>query len=233
MVAGIAAGTPAPAPQGWSRAGDPIAQADAIERFDLRKRLVSYASDYFKPETKARIRVVEGDLRITGNLRLDWDQGLGADGMIVTGNLDVDGAIVNAGMNGGPFLLVAGTTAARAIVGGGAELRFEGDAKVAEIVIGHYNDGVLAFGADLVAPVVVTMDHDLQIHGRLDGRWFDVFNGDDEWSAFLDKDAGLAAMDEDEWHGLETIVIPRLLAGSRVLRAELPAKSAHPKYGRD
>lgn len=111
---------------------------------------------------------------------------------------------------------------------------FEGDAKVTDIVIGFYNDGILEFGAQLTAPAVVTMDHELTIRGKLDGRWFDTFNGSDEWSSFIDpKQTQLRrAMEEDEWSGLKRQLIPILKTGKSVLRPDLPTKAKHPKYGR-
>ena len=127
-------------------------------------------------------------------------------------------------MNGGPFLLVAGKTSAFAVVGGGAELVFEGDARVEDIVIGHYNDGILVFSRNLSAPAVVTVDHHLDIRGKLDGHFYDVFNGEDVWSSFLDPgQPALAGMDEDEWTGLDRDVIPALAARRSVLRDTLPA----------
>lgn len=216
----------------WSAEGARVAQAEAIKRFDLKQRLISYGSQYFRPDDNATIRVIEGDLAIAGSLRLDWDN-CTSHGLIVTGDLSVDGAIVNAGMNGGPFLLVGGKTRAYAVIGGGAELVFEGDTQVEEIVVGHYNDGILMFRKNLAAPAVVTMDHHLEIRGDLDGRWFDVFDGDDVWSTFLDTDQpALAVMQEDDWEGLRTALIPALEARGSVLRPNLPGKSEHPKYGR-
>lgn len=217
----------------WSVRGEHVAQADAIGRFDLARRLMSYGSQYFRPREGEQIRVVDGDLTIAGNLMLDWDAGWDAHGLIVTGDLLVDGAIINANMNGGPFLLVVGKTQAFAVVGGGAELVFEGDAVVEDIVIGHYNDGILMFRKNLTTPVVVTVDHHLEILGSLDGRWFDVFDGDDQWSDFLAVDQpALAGMNDDEWAGLDQGVIPTLAARRSVLRSDLPAAAEHPKYGR-
>ncbi|SDU15749.1 hypothetical protein SAMN05216210_2109 [Halopseudomonas salegens] len=188
-------------------------------------------SRYFQASEGAQIRVIEGDLSIDGNLLLDWDEKWGSDGLIVTGNLTVSGSIINASGDSGPFLLVGGQSSAHAIVGGGAELVFEGDAEVADIVIGHYNDGILEFGSNLTAPAVVTMDHYLVIDGELDGRWFDVFDRDDKWSAFLDmRRAEFAIMEEDEWRGLDDALFPVLKAGHSVLRPDLPPKEEYTRH---
>ncbi|MGP9825256.1 hypothetical protein ACT048_12300 [Ectopseudomonas khazarica] len=214
----------------WSSSGTRILQAEAIERFNLNHRLERYGSQYSQSENNTKIHIIEGDLRIDDNLLLDWEA-FDSHGLVVTGNLTVTGSIINANSNGGPFLLVAGQTRAHAIIGGGAELVFEGNAQVADIVIGHYNDGILTFQADLTVPVVVTMDHYLYIRGNLDGRWFDVFNDGDEWSSFLDmQQPKMAIMNEDDWIGLNDVLIPLVKAGRSVLRADLPPQEIRNKF---
>jgi len=239
----------------WSVKGEGIPQAEAITRFRLKKRLQSYASEYFEPDEKAKIRVIEGDLHVDGNLVLDWEYGWNAegfaatayqarakqrgvdweygwstDGLIVTGNLTVSGAIINANPNGGPFLLVEGQTHAYAIVGGGAEMVFEGNTSVDDIVVGHYNDGILVFRANLTAPAVVTMDHELSIQGKLDGRWFDEY----QWPLFLtvQQPKLTKAVIEHEGFSIDSLdaLIPLLETGRSALRPDLPSKDKYP-YG--
>lgn len=197
--------------------------SEACAAFDLERRLSSMHPDHHPPAPEDMVWVVEGDLRLAGNLRLDWDH-WPALGLVVTGDLHVDGAIVNADMDGGPFLLVAGRTQARALVGGGAALVFEGDAVVDDLVLGHYNHGALVFRGALDAPAVVTLDHRIDVHGALRGRRFDVFFGTDAWPDVLAlPDAELALLDENFWRALEQVLLPQLLAGSPVVRAELRA----------
>ena len=59
-----------------------------------------------------------------------------AIGLIVTGRLTVDGAVINANLNGGPFLVVLGETHARAMFAGGAEFRFDRLASFDDAVVG-------------------------------------------------------------------------------------------------
>ena len=206
-------------PKHWSVAGELVKPDEAARRFDLKNRLLA-----FDGKGTAPVRVVEGDLRIDGNLLLDWKK-FSAAGLIVTGDLMVSGSIINANANYGPFLLVGGRTRAHAIVGGGAQLMFEGEAQVTDIVIGHYNDGSLVFKSNLSAPVVVTEDHYLEIRGKLDGRWFDTFNGGDSWTQFLDmRPPELAGMKEVNWDGLQDYLITALKARRSVLRPDLPPK---------
>jgi|GEM_PF-5704313 len=202
---------------GWSSTGQRLKPGEAAERFNLKNRLVE-----FDEHGKRSVRVVEGDLRIDGNLLLDWEEGFGSQGLVVTGELAVNGSIINAEGDYGPFLLVGGRTRAHAIVGGGSQLFFEGDVQVAEIVIGHYNHGSLVFKSNLTAPVVVSMDHHLEVRGKLDGRWFDDCPS---WAFFLDmRRPGLSDMQKDEWEGLQNGLIPLLKNRQSVLRADLPPK---------
>lgn len=218
--------------ENWSQRGEFISQAEAIERFDLKRRLQSYGSDYFKPNDQARVRVVEGDLHINGHLPVDWAQ-WSSVGLVITGNLHVTGPIFNASSDGGPFLLVQGQTQAQAIVGGGAELVFEGDARVDDIVLGHYNDGVLIFQKNLSTPAAVTLDHFFDVRGELDGIWFDPWENaaTHTWNLILPPGPVLQAMQQDPWRGIEETLIPALLRGEKVLRPDLPPKAQFPKHG--
>ncbi len=177
----------------WSTPGRRFKPAEANQQFKLTERMT-----YFDEKEKARVRVIEGDLTIDGDLLLDWEERFSSQGLVVTGDLTVTGAIVNANMNGGPFLLVGGKTRAHAIVGGGSQFIFEGDVHTDDIVLGHYNDGSMLFKANLKAPLVVRMDHAMDVMGKLDGRWSEG----ESWAEILDmRHPELAGMDENQWGG--------------------------------
>jgi hypothetical protein len=215
---------------GWSNQGVEIGLSAAIEEYDLAKKLMSISSSDSRSPSPAKVRVVEGDLVIDGPLVCDWDKGHAVAGLIVTGALIVSGPIINENRNGGPFLLVEGNTRARAIVGGGAELVFVGDAVVDEIVVGEYNDGILRFLGSLKTPVAVTNDHHFEISDGLEGRWLDTFDEGHLWSSVLHS--GIRVPKDDE--GAEDFdityeLIPRLVAGAPVLRSDLPPIEDYPE----
>ena len=214
----------------WSTAGQLVDQQTALDAYDLGSRLNMFMNGLVEGSGRTRVRVVQGDLVVAGHLLLDWDGGLDALGLVVTGNLAVDGSILNRDTGGGPFLLVEGDTQARSILGSGAELRFCGDALVRDIVIGEYNDGTLRFDGRLSVPVAVTHDHDLVIAGGLDGRWLDPFNEGHDWSVVLHPAIPVPDGEGTDGEGfeIEAHLVPRLLAGLPVLRDDLPPLEAFP-----
>lgn len=214
----------------WSTEGRTVPLGKARHEFEALERLDSVASRYSDLRADMRIQVVEGDLTVRGTLARDWEKGQATVGLLVTGNLTVHGSIVNRNLNGGPFLLVLGETRAHAIIGGGAELSFLGDAHVEEIVVGEYNDGILRFGGRLTVPVAVTNDHHFEVAGGVQGRWLDPFNEGHRWSAVLHPGIAVATDDEgsEEIDVMQTIV-PRLLAGQPVLRPDLPPLEDYPE----
>jgi hypothetical protein len=127
----------------------------------------------------------EGDAIIDGNLLLDFKQGwvtsdkswrhnfnIAEDaslehdyriaGIIVTGNLVVNGSIINSNGNSGAFLDVLGDVKAHNLIGGGSYISIYGNANIDEIAYGHYNDGQIDISGDLICPVFINEDHDFQ-----------------------------------------------------------------------
>ena len=142
-----------------------VPETAAVERFGLGERLQLYSSGLREPQTGVFVYVVDGDLRIHGDLDLDWgDSWAGHVGLFVNGNLDVRGNILNTSSNGGPFLLVAGRLHARNVVAGGAELQVEGDADIDELLLGHYNDGRVGIVGTTRAALIISDDHAMDFH---------------------------------------------------------------------
>ncbi|MFN8061344.1 MAG: hypothetical protein U0Q12_19440 [Vicinamibacterales bacterium] len=212
-----------------------VSEAEAIVEFRLRDRFERYGAGRRQPGAATVVDVVEGDLRVAGNLLVDAAGPRGgatdlragdrsattapnAVGLIVTGALIVDGAIVNANVNSGPFLLVLGPTRARAMFAGGAELRFEGTATFDDAVVGCYNDGRVSFAGSVEAPMVVSEDHDFAISGARRPPYVDYFNGEgnlDQLLGWLDPE--LRVTDVSALDAVEHL-LPRIRRGQRVLR---------------
>ncbi|MBL9095565.1 MAG: DUF4116 domain-containing protein [Alphaproteobacteria bacterium] len=160
---------------------------EAAARCKLKERMSCFSSWQWDAEIKnSAVLLCEGDLIVPGDLVLDhgtWPNGLlrllqvstasfdadlrkrAISGLVVTGNLELRGALINADMESGAFLLVRGGLRARNVSGGGAEIRIDGPAVVTDAVIGHYNDGILSFNDSLDTPLCISRDHDLAIHG--------------------------------------------------------------------
>jgi hypothetical protein len=148
----------------WSSVGQLIEHEDLKQKFELHRKI-----QFLKNGYPYNLRVIEGDLTIEGDLNLESEDVPYSHGLLVTGNLTVSGCILNTSSDTGAFLLCLGNLKAFALTGGGSEIVIEGNATVDEIVIGHYNDGILGFRKDLHCPLVVSLDHDLTIQGKLYG----------------------------------------------------------------
>lgn len=193
------------------------------ERLQPERRIPYYPTEYLV-DGRNKVRVVEGNLEVSGNLLMENDAFEGY-GLIVTGDLNVSGAIMNTNVNYGPFLLVGGTTHAYAIVAGGATFVFEGQTTVDELILGHDNDGMLIFRGDVTAPVVLNWDHFLDIRGTLNGRAFRVGPRDEQtpWHELISKQAaGRNLLEEgDNWEWTQRYMYPALKQKQRVIRDDL------------
>jgi hypothetical protein len=137
-----------------------IPDVEAVDRFRLRERLQLYGSGAREAEPRVFVRYIDGDLRIGGDLELDWtDAWRGHIGLVVEGDLEVGGNIINENGNTGPFLLVRGKLRARNVAAGGSEFRIEGGADVEGLLLGHYNDGYLAIDGITRAALIISDDH--------------------------------------------------------------------------
>lgn len=152
----------------WSSIGTLVNHDELKQKFEIDHKL-----QFLKPGYPYNLRVIEGDLHIEGDLDLETEDIPYSHGLLVTGNLNVTGCILNTSSDTGAFLLCFGDLKAHAVIGGGSEIVIEGNAFVEELVLGHYNDGILAFKKDLSCPLVISDDHDLTIRGKLHGKRVD------------------------------------------------------------
>lgn len=108
----------------------------------------------------------QGDLHLNRSLELDWKH-MNTDhvlfqlehnleladfqrslGLVVDGNLTVDGAVVNMVMEGGLLLLVTGRLEASHLVASGSAISVRGDAYIREVTWPRYHDGTLHIRGD-------------------------------------------------------------------------------------
>ncbi len=163
-----------------------VDEKTANDRFQLSRHLGSFGSWQYDNYLKDRpILLCEGDLDVAGDLCLDWEQWpQGTTGLIVTGDLNVTGSILNTVLEGGAFLHVLGSVRARHLLAGGADIVINGDVDLSEVLYAHYNDGSLIIHGSLRAPVLINDDHHVEISGRADVEWNDdtgfVHSDDDE-----------------------------------------------------
>ena len=122
--------------------GRSVPERDALDILRLRDRVSRYGFGTLSGEDQ-HVCVVDGDLRIEGDLELEQ---INYAGLIVEGKLEVTGSIINAcslGCDrtsegaGIPFLLVGGSLRARNVVPGTSQIVIEGDADVEDVLLLH------------------------------------------------------------------------------------------------
>lgn len=149
-----------------------VSIAEAVERFELRKRMERFRKGNVSGKN---VRVHTGDLRISGDLVLDFDDQMrqgeinydpiwqNHQGLIITGDLCVEGNVINANSDYGAFLFVGGNLKSKNLIGGGSDIVVMGNADIQELVLGHYNDGALHINGRTSAQLVISDDHDTVI----------------------------------------------------------------------
>lgn len=127
-------------------------------------------------EPTDRVLVLLGPTHLPHSLWIDFREGIlsceGDDappfaGILVQGDLDIDGALYGYEDDFGPFLQVEGTLRARGIATGGARIDVAGDI-VTEELVGVYNHGLVTAHGRLSARVIAT-EHTVQADCGLDG----------------------------------------------------------------
>ncbi len=220
-----------------------LTENDAVSRFNMRKLLDSYGTKKPSEYGKGKVKIYEGNLQIEGPLFMDFEKGMWKDsrheGMIVTGNLDVSGNILNTNISYGPFLLVLGNVSANNIVSGGGEFHIVGNCNVNDAIVGVYNDGMLKIDGAVKARLVINDDHAIDL-GKYSGPAFDPKRSvrsryEGKWwgsqlaklSKYLVKEIKLTTDtvgfgDDTEFESVEVEeqLIPRLEKGLPILKPE-------------
>ncbi|MBO9728657.1 MAG: polymer-forming cytoskeletal protein [Chitinophaga sp.] len=109
--------------------------------------------------------VHKGDLQFEGDLHLDkmdnMPDGRPPLGVVVLGHLAVDGGVLNETGDYGPALYVAGHLSCRNLLIGGSPVRVEGDIRVEEVILLHYNHGWMQCDGTITAQVMIADDYHL------------------------------------------------------------------------
>ncbi|XXF79667.1 leucine-rich repeat domain-containing protein [Myxococcaceae bacterium GXIMD 01537] len=163
-----------------------------------------------------RVLVLTGDVVVPHDLWLDYRSGILAladeddapfVGLIVRGNLTVEGCLVSYEDDFGPFLQVHGNLVARGIATGGARVRVAGDVTTGDLV-GVYNHGIFSAGGRLVARTIAT-EHTVSAEGSLDAH---RYLG---WGAKVFAVSGGIEKREDPFEA-KGVFVPAVVDGERV-----------------
>ncbi|HEX6099653.1 MAG TPA: DUF4116 domain-containing protein [Thermoanaerobaculia bacterium] len=196
--------------------GITLPEREAVERFRLRERLQRYHDR--APERMTRhVCVVEGDYRYQGNLELDLER-FDHLGLIVDGNLEVDGSVLVTWNLGGPFLHVSGNLRAKNVVAGDGEIHVEGDADIDGLLLGIGNDGHLSIDGATRAALIIREDHSMDMK-TASPYWYDrAWPSGMPLSEYLHRDVPVERNDDGFEVADSELLIERIRAGQPVVR---------------
>lgn len=103
-------------------------------------------------------------------------------GVIVDGDLKVNGSILNMNYDGGPALVVTGETQAHSLLAGGSFMRFAGKADFSEAIYADYNHGETVFSGPVSAKILVSSDHALSLSDASRRSNIEVYINDTDYS---------------------------------------------------
>jgi hypothetical protein len=145
------------------------AQFSELEKeFCIRRRFLipSHVADtYLQPGQKHIL--FDDNLHLNDDLNLDWGafETLGGanphevKGVIIMGDLVIEGDLLNTDIDSGPLLLVRGNLVANNLRSGGGTIIVGHDASIRDIVFGNYNHGELIIQNDLYVGLLIMRDH--------------------------------------------------------------------------
>lgn len=81
------------------------------------------------------------------------------EGVLINGNFSVNGTIINAEGDYGPYIFINGNVTCQSLLLGGSYVEIMGDVKTKEMVMTSYNHGSFKCSGIIEAPVFIVEDH--------------------------------------------------------------------------
>lgn len=187
----------------------------AVERVrfaDVEHEIHAYGNS---EDPDDQVLVLPGGTHLSGSLWLDYREGslsVGEHedpiaGVLVRGDLRIDGCLVNWENDFGPFLEVHGDLTAKSIATGGSQIHVGGSVVTDELV-GVYNHGSIVVDGDLTARVIAS-EHEVEAKGRTNGLYYPG-----NYSRIHAMRDGV--VDEDDPYDANGVFAPGLLRGGAV-----------------
>lgn len=169
-----------------------------------------------------KVTLYEGNTKLKGDINLDSDD-KESNCVVVLGNLDLQGSVVNFEGDYGNFLVVTGSLKTKNIIAGGSEIYILGDAAVKNAIYAFYNHGTLSIGGKTKAKVIMSSDHDSRFEGGTEGVKIALYSDEDFEEADFYPDQVREIIDnkflDPEGNYVKgTSLIKTILAGKKFLK---------------
>lgn len=153
---------------------------EIVEKYELERVFSRYMGSNYKSLFESRhFLFSDNSLSLEKSLFLDWknceewldqfgvkyekEEPLDIYGIIVLGDLGVNGSVLNTCPDGGPSLLIDGNLSANNLLSGGAIISINGKGYIPGCTYGHYNHGELNIEESLSTTLYIQEDHYMNV----------------------------------------------------------------------
>lgn len=184
---------------------------DVEDKYELKRIFSRYMSDNYKSLFEGKYFLIsDKSASLEQSLFLDWknceewleqfgveyekDKPLDISGIIVLGDLEVKGPILNTCSDGCPSLFIDGNLSANNLLSGGTIISINGNGYIKGCTYGHYNHGELNIEKTLFTTLFIQEDHYMNVTKNKAKIIFSTFNDH---------------LEEDEESGGYDFIIPK------------------------
>ena len=148
-----------------------ITEKEAIERFQINTYIHGLLGDNTKYTLLRGNVVIDQDLN---TYKFCKEGTAPTKGIIVDGNITINGVLFQPDIDYGEVLFVTGNLAAQSINKGGAEFYIKGNVTVEKTIYGYYNHGSLIVEGNTEATTIFAEDHHFTFNGDVQGLVIDT-----------------------------------------------------------
>ena len=94
------------------------------------------------------------------------------EGIFINGNFSVNGSIINAEGDYGPYVFISGSVNCQSLLLGGANVEIKGNVTVKEVVMTYYNHGNFNCSGLIDSPVFIVTDHNTGFADRKNNLFY-------------------------------------------------------------
>lgn len=113
------------------------------------------------------------------NLPVKKAQEIRIEGVLINGNFSVNGSIINAEGDYGPYVFINGNVVCQSLLLGGANVEIKGNIETKEVVMTYYNHGSFNCTGLIDSPVFIVNDHNTTFGERKNNLFYYNDRADD------------------------------------------------------
>lgn len=203
-----------------------ITEKEAIERFQINTYIHGLRGDNTKYTLLRGNIVVDQDL---DTYKFCKEGTAPTKGIIVDGNITINGVLFQPDIDYGEVLFVTGNLAAQSINKGGAEFYIKGNVTVEKTIYGYYNHGSLIVEGNTEATTIFAEDHHFTFNGDVQGLVIDTGTIEGVEVDFMTTEPLLPELIDNEYYSNSGLLNEYINGGKDIIQKKyLP----HAKYSK-